>query len=824
MASHGHDPERALPGALDCLRELALDLRWSWNHAADSLWGKIDQAFWEATGNPWLMLESIPRRRFEELAADDAFLAELHRLCAERERYLTRPTWFDQAHPNGMNGVVAYFSMEFGVTEALPIYSGGLGILAGDYLKAASDLGVPVAGIGLLYQQGYFRQSIDARGEQHEAFPYNNPGMLPVSPLRTGDGEWMRVSIDLPGRVLHLRVWRARVGRVRLYLLDSNDPVNRPVDRVITAELYGGDAEMRLKQEIVLGIGGWRVLEQLGVNARVCHLNEGHAAFAVLERARAFAAASGRSFGVALRSTRAGNLFTTHTPVPSGFDRFDPALIARNLGGYAASLGISTDDLLALGRSPDAGRDDAFNMAYLAVRGSGAVNAVSALHERVSRGIFQPLFPRWPEREVPVGHVTNGVHTPSWDGIGSDELWTQACGKERWLGDQTGLDARLASTADEELWEVRARARRALVGEIAERLPGAPHLDPNVLTIGFARRFTEYKRVTLLLRDPERLVRLLTNRERPVQVLVAGKAHPRDQVGRQMIRQWVEFVRRPEVAGRAFFLEDYDLALAAALTEGIDLWINTPRRPWEACGTSGMKVLVNGGLNLSELDGWWAEAYAPEVGWALGDLREHGPEADDEDARTLYALLENEVVPAFYERDERGMPPAWIAKVRASMSGLTPRFSANRMIREYAVRYYMPAALSAERRTAGADALGADIETWANRLAATWHQLHVGNVSVEQGPDGYALEAQVYLGEIDPDAVRVELYAEPTGEERAVWPLERGEPLAGAIGSFVYRAAGIPATRPRDAFTLRIVPHHAEAAVPLECAEILWQR
>ena len=509
--------------------------------------------------------------------------------------------------------------MEFMLSEALPIYSGGLGNVAGDQLKAASDLGIPVIGIGLLYQQGYFRQAITRDGSQQALYPYNEPGQLPITPLRQSDGEWLRLEIPFPGYTLWLRTWQVRVGRTNLYLLDSNDPANLPAHQGITSELYGGGSEMRIKQEIVLGIGGWRLLRTLGISPEVCHLNEGHAAFAVLERAKSFMTDTGQSFEVALNATRAGNIFTTHTAVAAGFDKFTPSLTAQYLRGYTEDeLGISFNDFLALGQQNPGDPSEDFNMAYLAIRGSGAVNGVSELHGKISRRLFAPLFKRWPEDEIPVGYVTNGVHMPSWDSSNADDLWTRACGKDRWLGTSKTLEEDIRKVPDAVLWKFRTETSKSLIDYACERLSrqltasGSPaeetekvkHIfNSDALILGFARRFATYKRPNLLLHDPERLMKILSNPDRPVQLIIAGKAHPADKAGQDMIKEWIEFIQRPEVRPYVMFLSDYDMVLTEHLVQGVDVWINTPRRPWEACGTSGMKVLVNGGLNLSELDG-----------------------------------------------------------------------------------------------------------------------------------------------------------------------------------------------------------------------------
>ncbi len=833
---------RSLPASLKGLTSLALDLRWNWNHSADELWQMVDPELWQDTGDPWLILETISRKRLETLAADASFLEELQRQLTYRETCMKRQAWFGETYKDSSLGAVAYFSMEFGLSEALPIYSGGLGILAGDFLKTASDLDIPVVGIGLLYQQGYFHQAIDCNGDQLAFFPYNNPTMLPVLPLQGPDGEWLRVSVELPGRTLHLRGWQAQVGRVPLYLLDSNDLLNAPGDRSITGELYGGGVEMRLQQEIALGIGGWRLLQALDIDCPVCHLNEGHAAFAVLERARSFMERQKQPFPVALRCTRAGNIFTTHTPVAAGFDHFPQELMIQYFANYADSLGLGMDDFFGLGRIDGNSDQDLFNMAYLAIRGCGKVNGVSRLHGEVSRRIFRDLFPRWPASEIPIGHVTNGVHVPSWDSAAADALWTRECGKPRWLGDMEGNEQALQNVCDEDLWTMRSQSRQRLIEKVQRRLmrQGAisgrdrewvEHyvmmLDPNVLTIGFARRFATYKRSTLLLTDPARLKCLLLNPHRPVQLIIAGKAHPSDGEGKEMVRQWSNFLRQPDVRGHGFFVDDYDMALAADLVQGVDLWLNTPRRPWEACGTSGMKILVNGGLNLSELDGWWAEAYAPEVGWAIGDGQEHDHDAvwDGVEAEAMYALLEQEVIPDFYTRDERGIPTAWVGRMRQSMARLTSQFSCNRMAREYTDNYYIPTAAAYRQRAANNASLAVSLEKWHDLLADHWRHIHFGEFRVRESGAGDLFLVDVYLGDLDPAAVRVELYAEPQGRDRRPVPMtmDRGDLLAGAKGGYQYHAT-VPAGRPASDYTPRVVPAHGAAHIPLEANFILWQK
>ena len=832
---------RALPHDVEGFRVLAglaLDLRASWNHNSNQCWRALDPLLWDLTHNPWAVLRTASREHIERLLADPDFRRRLDELERTRREALAKPAWFQQAHPQSALKTIAYFSMEFMLSEALPIYSGGLGNVAGDQLKAASDLGVPVIGIGLLYSQGYFRQVIDANGGQQAMYPYNDPGQLPIVPLRGPNGDWLRLQLSIPGHSVWLRAWQVQVGRVKLYLLDSNDVANYPAYRGITSELYGGGSYLRLMQELVLGIGGWRLLAALGVEPTVCHLNEGHAAFAVLERARSFMATTGLSFRAALAATSAGNLFTTHTAVAAGFDRFAPDLVESLLGEYARSaLGIPIEELLGLGRQNPHDASESFNMAYLAIRGSGAVNAVSRLHGEVSRNLFQSLFPRWPTDEVPVGYVTNGVHTPTWTGAEADELWTKACGPERWQGNSHSHDEQIRAVSAAELWTFRNAARKRLIDNARERIArelsvsggsaaeveSVGHLfDPDVLTICFARRFATYKRPNLLLHDPQRLLRLLTNSQRPLQIIIAGKAHPADEPGQALIRQWVQFIRNTEARRHVMFLSDYDMLLTQRLVHGADVWLNTPRRPWEASGTSGMKVLVNGGINLSELDGWWAEAYTPEVGWALGDGHEHGddPSWDAAEAEALYQILEHQVIPEFYTRDERGIPTAWVERIRASMARLTGQFSAARTVREYTEKYYLPAAKGYAGRSANKGAVGQQLAQWSREVSDKWSALRFGEVKVHTDGNQHVFEAQVYLNGLAPEAVRVELYA--SGEPPLRQEMSPAQQLVGTGHAWCYRGQ-VSSARPAADYTARIVPAHAAAAVPLEAVEILWQ-
>jgi starch phosphorylase len=820
------------------LEELAFDLRNSWEHGADDIWRRLDSELWAATHNPQVVLQTVARTRLRSALADPEFLERLTGVVLARRRAIQATTWFERTHPQAQLTCAAYFSMEFGLSESLPIYSGGLGNVAGDQLKAAHDLGVPIVGVGLLYQQGYFRQYIDADGNQTALFPYNDPGQLPITPVRNEEGEWIRLKVRVAGPTLWLRAWQAQVGRVRLYLLDSNDPANAPVYRGVTSELYGGGKELRLQQELVLGLGGWRLLRAIGLQPEVCHLNEGHAAFAVLERAHEFMVAHRQPFDVALTTTRAGNLFTTHTPVAAGFDVFEPALLARYLKHYADDLlKIEFRKLLALGRKNPDDDNEPFNMAYLALRGSGAVNAVSELHSKVSRRIFSPLFDAWPLSEVPVGHVTNGVHTPTWDSAAADQLWTEACGIERWRETMEDTGEQVCALPAAVLWAMRARNREELVGYIRERLAresGAEStataaknvFDPNILTIGFARRFAAYKRPNLLLHNPERLARMLSDLQHPVQLVVAGKAHPADEPGKALVKAWIQFVVRTELHNRVVFLSDYDMLLAEYLVRGVDLWINTPRRPWEACGTSGMKVLVNGGLNLSELDGWWAEAYSPKVGWAIGDGKEHREDDaswDAAEAEQLYGLLENQIVPSFYDRDDTGIPQAWVEKVRNSMARLTPRFSANRTIREYAEKYYLPGARSYRHRAENNGRLAVELLNIRRRIEDHWQGIYFGKFEIKKSDDGHVFQTQAYMNDAVSEAIEVELFAdEIDGLPSERYPMTRGERLIGSNG-WVF-TAHVKSARSPEHFTPRMYPRHPELTIPLECPAIKWQR
>ena len=827
---------------LDTLAELALDLRWAWCHDEDDVWRQLDPDLWELTHNPWVVLQTVSKSQFGKVMDDPDFRNKIEALVLSTENSKKKPAWFQLNYPNTTLHCVAYFSLEFMLSEALPIYSGGLGNVAGDQLKAASDLGVPVIGIGLLYQQGYFRQLIDKNGNQQALYPFNDPGQLPITPLRLENGELLRLKITLPGQAIWLRAWQVQVGRIKLYLLDSNDAANSPIHRGITSELYGGGAEMRLKQELLLGIGGWRLLEALKIEVEVCHLNEGHAAFAILERAANFMEKTGLNFDTALSITRKGNLFTTHTAVGAGFDLYSPKLIEQYLSHYALQrLGITTNQLLALGRKEPKDELEMFNMAYLAVRGSGAVNGVSRLHGEVSRRLFSSLFPKWPISEIPVKYITNGVHMPTWDSKEADDIWTEYCGKDRWSGTNNTLEQDIRNVSDERLWNMRINANKTFVKFASEllsrQLLGSGYsqilseklkfiLDPHILTLGFARRFATYKRPNLLLHDQDRLLKLLTNTKFPIQLIISGKAHPSDEKGQEMIKEWIQFIQQNHYRLPVIFLSDYDMQISENLVQGVDVWINTPRRPWEASGTSGMKVLVNGGINISELDGWWAEAYNPSVGWALGDGLEHGddPSIDAIEADQLYTILEKEIIPEFYTRNEKGIPKAWVTRMRESMAQLTPKFSADRSVREYTDQHYIKAAEEYSIYASNNGKKGEGISKRLQILKEDWTKIQFGEFKIISTEEEHHFEIQLFFSEIDPLDVKVELFCEGlNGANPLIQEMKRCQ-NDGGVGSGVHYTFSTSTLRPASDYTPRVIPNIKGLSVPLETNLILWQR
>ncbi len=810
---------RPLPPAFEGLHELARDLRWSAAQPALSLWPRPDPALWQSHPNPLALLAQIPQERLDIAAQDTDLVQAFQDVFQARAAAHDSAGWMQTQHPDSDLKGVAYFSLEYGLSEALPLYAGGLGILAGDLLKTASDLRVPITGVGLLYAHGYFRQTLTADGWQGEDDLVNDPAQLPVTAVAL-DGKPLRIFVSLPNRTLTLRVWRADVGSVALYLLDSSDPANTPEDQAITQTLYGGDRETRILQELVLAIGGWDTLAALRIPIDICHLNEGHAAFVVLCRAVRYQQAQGVSFDEALFATRPGNLFTTHTPVAAGFDRFDAALVRHYLGALADEAHVPTETFLALGHDPQAAQ---FSMATLAVRGCGATNAVSALHGDVSRALFSPLYPRLPLAEVPVGYVTNGIHLPTWNSLHAQALWDKS--------------PDLNFVSDDDLWALRNSARAALVDDVRARFAHQVQqmglgdaalslaqnaLNPDALTVCFARRFAAYKRPDLLLLEIDRLIKILGSVRRPVQIVVAGKAPRGDQGSKHLVQAMVQASLRPDLFGRLVFLADYDMDVAHALVSGADVWLNTPRRPQEACGTSGMKTLANGGLNLSSPDGWWAEAYQPGLGWTLGDNQTHGEEQDARDADQLLTLLESPLRIDFYTRDSQGLPTAWLQRMRRSMTELTPRFSSVRMLQQYTEDFYLPAVPILRARHADKGALAKNLLSWHTRIQNAWPSVFLLNLHLSpQNGRQHAL-VSAFLGDLSPADVAVELYADAApGHAPARLPLI-WDKMPGGPGSVCAFSALLPPGRPASDYTPRIVPYHAGALLPQEAPYVTW--
>ncbi len=778
----------SLPPVLEPLRRIAYNLRWSWDHDSIELFRRLDSDLWEASGhNPVRMLGSMDQRRLEAAASNDSFVAHMERVAKDLEAYLSSgSSWCARTHGGEPECRVAYFSAEFGLTECLSIFAGGLGILAGDHLKSTSDLGVPMVGVGLLYQQGYFRQYLNDAGWQQESYQDNDFHNLPLTLVRRSDGTVLIVSVDYPERKLFAQVWRVDVGRVPLYLLDTNIPENpRAEDRDVTDQLYGGDLEMRLKQEILLGIGGYRALEALGIEPGVYHMNEGHSAFLALECIRRLMEFKKLDFAEARELASCQLVFTGHTPVMAGHDFFPPGMIETYFGPYIRSLGIGLSEFMGLGRRSPADEREEFCMTILALRTSVFHNGVSKLHGRVSREMWQELWPGVPIDETPIGYVTNGVHFRSWISDEMNQLYDRYLGPD-WR-EEPG-DGQLWNRAEtipaEELWRSHERRRERLVAFARQRLRtqlerrGAAQnelqaasevLDPEILTIGFARRFATYKRATLLLRDPDRLGRILNHSERPVQVIFAGKAHPRDNAGKELIQQIISLARRPEFRRRVVFLEEYDLSVARYLVQGVDVWLNTPLRPLEASGTSGMKAAANGALNLSIPDGWWDEAWRESrsqlIGWSIGRGETYpNPQMQDQvEAEALYELLETEVAPTFYQRGADRLPRLWTERMKACLSHLCSQFNTHRMVQQYTEGFYQPAHRKFTEMAEQDAQRTRELVAWQDRVRAAWPDVRIE--SVENGspatlPVGQPIQARVrvHLGSLTPEDVAVELY------------------------------------------------------------------
>jgi len=841
--------EPKLPDKLRPLRALAYNLWWSWSHDVVELFRLIDHDLWESSGhNPVLILGSVSQERLEELAVDEGFLDYMEYVFRNFNNYIQADTWFAKQNPGNTHTFIAYFSMEYGLSECMPIYSGGLGVLAGDLLKTASDMGIPMVGVGLLYQQGYFQQYLNNGGWQQESYPINDFFNLPIQPVLLNDGNPLQITVDVAGRLTVVQVWRLDVGRIHLYLLDTNLPQNHPEEQQITNQLYGGDKEMRIRQEIILGIGGIRALYAMGIKPTVCHINEGHAAFAALERIRLLMKETGMTFLEAMQASRGGNIFTTHTPVPAGFDVFEPQLIEKYFSGYLSELGITLHKLTALGRIRPANQSEPFNMAIMATTNSAYINGVSKLHALTAAKMIKNALPGIPENEIPILPITNGVHQQSWVSLDMAQLLDRYLGSS-WRREPMNeiVWKRIDIIPDAELWRTHERRRERLVAFARSKLRGQlamqgasneaiaradEVLNPGAFTIGFARRFATYKRATLLLSDPNRLRSILMNPEKPVQIIFAGKAHPRDDEGKEFIRKIVQFAQKENLRERIVFLENYNMNIARYLVQGVDVWLNTPRRPLEASGTSGMKVVINGGLNISIPDGWWAEAYKPEVGWAIGAGEEYQDEAyqDAVESQALFDLLEKEIIPLFFDRGRDGLPRGWISRMKVSMRELGPLFNSHRMLRNYAELFYMPALSHYYALSFDNFAASKSLAAWKQKLMKAWNELMIEKVQTD-GQRSYKVgesikvSAIVQLGSLSPEDVHVELFAGPLNEQMEiiegagiVMDLVKKESDGKAVYSGSYRCQ----KSGRYGASVRILPYHSLFSSKHEMGLILW--
>lgn len=839
----------ALPEPLTRLRDLAYNIWWSWNADARELFRRLDPDLWEdVVHNPVRFLAHVAQRRLDQAATDKAFLAHMQRVLAALDNYMTREGWFAKSHPDLRDGKIAYFSMEFGLHESLPIYSGGLGILAGDHLKSASDLGIPLVGVGLLYRQGYFQQRLTADGWQLEEYPALDFFQMPMS-LVAGEGNHpLSVKLPVGDREVHAQVWKVQVGRVPLYLLDTDVAENDPRDREITARLYGGDDEMRIRQELILGIGGLRALKQMGIPIDVCHMNEGHAGFLSVEQIYQRKTEGGLDFGEAREAVTASLVFTTHTPVPAGIDRFEEKLIQKYLSPFLPSIGLNLKEFLALGKVDASDPKEEFCMAVLALRLAGGANGVSALHGHVSREMWFNVWPGAPREEVPITSITNGIHTNTWICPEVAELLDRYLGPT-WAENPVDHDvwSRVDEIPDLELWRVHERRRIALVSFARRRLKeqlrrrGAPAaeiksadevLNPDALTVCFARRFAPYKRGSLLFRNPARLAKLLNSTDRPIQFVFAGKAHPRDDNGKAVIKEIFEQLNTGSFRGKIVFIENYDILVARMLVQGADIWLNNPIKPREASGTSGMKVAPNCGLNLSILDGWWPEAYDGHNGWAIDEGRVYEDPAyrDHIEGEAIYDLLEKEIVPAFYDRSTDGLPRSWIARVKASMRTICPMFNTNRMLEEYANRLYVPAARRWRHLSQDSFAGAKALSQWKRSLSGEWNSVHVQQVDADDERElavgsEVRVRAKVHLGKVQPGDVSVELYngrVDPSGhlvegsavEMKCVDHIENGSYWFD--GTIPCRRSG------RHGYAVRVVPRHNDLTHRYDAGLILW--
>lgn len=842
-----HTVKPKIPAALSPLEEIAHNLWLSWNFEAIMLFIRLDYDVWlRSAQNPAKMLGMVSQERYDELAQDDSYIAALKEVVDKFEHYKKGETWYKGSRQE----VIAYFSMEYGLDVSLPTYSGGLGILSGDHLKTASDMGLPLVGVGLLYRQGYFKQYLNPDGFQQESYPENDWYNMPVYRCLDARGDPIRIAVDMAGRLVAAQIWRVDVGRADLYLLDTNIEENGPEERTITAALYGGDKETRIRQELLLGVGGIRALRALGITPAVTHMNEGHSAFLALERIRELMTERSFSFAEAAEAVWPTTVFTTHTPVPAGNERFGIDLMEKYFGSWAADLRLSWGDFLALGRERPEDQGEPFCMTVLAMKLSAYNNGVSVLHGDVSRNMWKGLWPELPVPEIPISSITNGVHPRTWISHNMLELLDRYFGP-RFYDEPANLDiwSRMDRISDEELWRTHERRRERLVVFARDRIKRAAKragagesallraedaLSPYSLTLSFARRFATYKRGNLLLTDPDRLLRLLSDRDRPLQIIFAGKAHPHDIPGKSLIKELVHFSRREEVQSRIIFLEDYDMTMARYLTSGSDVWLNTPRRPLEASGTSGMKAGMNGVLNCSILDGWWAEAFAahgPSIGWAIGSGEEYADEElqDKIESEALYDLLEREILPLFYSRGRDSLPRGWIARMKASMRYIGAEFSSHRMLKEYAERFYFPA-LENYRRLEKADfAPARDLAAYLEKVRKAWPSISIAEMGTDARPvmdrgDLVEVSAVVDLGGLAPSEIALEIYHGTLSSQGEIEQAERS-PMA-AVGRrgdlWEYRASVLCAKTGQQGYALRVLPAHPALVHPFVPGLIRW--
>ena len=853
----------SLPTALEDLRVVANNLFWSWNAEVTDLFRRVDYDLWkECHHNPVKVLGSASQARLEDLAHNEGFLYQLKQARQKLDEALSAPSWYEKVYSKTGQTLIAYFSAEFGIHESVPIYSGGLGILAGDHLKSASDLGVPLVGVGLMYQKGYGRQYLNTDGWQQEHYIDNDFHNMPIELVRKRGNRPLMVGIQFPGRTVLAQIWKVQVGRVALYLLDTNVQGNSPEDRSITQALYGGNEETRICQEIVLGIGGLKALYAMGLEPSVCHMNEGHAAFLSLERVRRLRASHGMTFDEAVDVAKSSNVFTVHTPVAAGNDEFKVEMIDKYFGHYYGKLGVNREQFLGLGRVYPADEKEGFKMPVLAIRMSAFRNGVSELHGQVSRRIWAGIWPELPQEEVPIKSVTNGIHAKSWLSAEMNALYERYLGS-KWVDEAVDKSVwqNVDQIPDEEMWRTHQRCKERLVAFARARLKKLMQrraaftaeietadevLDPEALTIGFARRFATYKRGNLLLRDPERLIRLLSRTEKSVQFIFAGKAHPRDTEGKAIIRQIVHFAKENSVQRKLVFLEDYDIDIARYLVQGVDVWLNNPRRPLEASGTSGMKAAINGVLNMSTLDGWWCEGYIPDGGWIIGAGEEYeDTEYQDQiESQAVFDLLENEVAPIFYSRAKDKLPRRWISRMKNTIKWCAPRFNTSRMVAEYARRFYNPAAARWQYLTGDNMARVRALSVWKSSVRNAWPDLAVENVQAQIADGEEVTElnakqpqlqvgaklkvtAQVKLGRLRPEDVAVELYH---GTVDAAGKIEHGEVSrmeykgnlnGNGVGLF---EGAIPCqSSGQHGFALRILPKHEDLSEPYDSGLILWE-